>query len=406
MSSAHALLHRQRGVTLIELMVSLVIGLFLTLAVYTVMGNFESRRRTNTAGSELDKAGALAMAQIDRRLRSAGSGFAQASSFAYGCALHAAKSNTQILPAKAALAAPFASVKASVKPGDSGVFRLAPALILPGQTKPASSGKTSDVLVIMASAAAWGGVPAPFTEAATTDELKKTDVLTLANTLPFSSNDLVLLSDEQPAEAGGMAPCLVTQVSSSASTGSATSSLALAGDWYAAKVDNTSVTGYSDTGTATVLGNVGLGRLPEFVLVGVGDNNTLYTHDLLQTTDTPLQATAEGVFELHALYGIDTTADNTVDQWVSPSASGSGYELSDLSDGSSAAAGKLRNIKAIRVGLILRTALPERDEVSAASVTLFNDLNGLTHTRVLTDSERHYRYRTLESTIPLRNNIL
>lgn len=402
MSSAHALHHRQRGVTLIELMVSLVIGLFLTLAVYTVMGNFESRRRTNTAGSELDKAGALAMAQIDRRLRSAGSGFAQASSFAYGCALHAAKSGEQILPVKTALAAPFASVK----PGDSGVFRLAPALILPGQTKPASSGKTSDVLVIMASAAAWGGVPAPFTEVASTDELKKTDVLTLANTLPFSANDLVLLSDEQPAEAGGMAPCLVTQVSASASTGSATASLALGGNWYAAKVDQTAVTGYSETGTATVLGNVGLGRLPEFVLVGVGDNNTLYTHDLLQTTDTPLQATAEGVFELHALYGIDTDADNKVDQWVSPSASKSGYELSDLSDGSSAAAGKLRNIKAIRVGLILRTALPERDEVSAASVTLFNDLNGLTHTRDLTSSERHYRYRTLESTIPLRNNIL
>lgn len=396
MSRVHVLLHRQRGVTLIELMVSLVIGLLLTLAVYTVMGNFESRRRTNTAGSELDKAGALAMAQIDRRLRSAGSGFAQASSFAYGCALHAAKSGEQILPVKTALAAPFASVK----PGDSGVFRLAPALILPGQTKPASSGKTSDVLVIMASAAAWGGVPVPFTEAATTD------VLTLANTLPFSASDLVLLSDQQPAEAGGMAPCLVTQVSASASTGSATASLALGGNWYAAKVDQTAVTGYSETGTATVLGNVGLGRLPEFVLVGVGDNNTLYTHDLLQTTDTPLQATAEGVFELHALYGIDTDADNKVDQWVSPSASKSGYELSDLSDGSSAAAGKLRNIKAIRVGLILRTAMPERDEVSAASVTLFNDLNGLTHTRTLESSERHYRYRTLESTIPLRNNIL
>ncbi len=402
MRRAHALLPRQRGVTLIELMVSLVIGLFLTLAVYTVMGNFESRRRTNTAGSELDKAGALAMAQIDRRLRSAGSGFAQASSFAYGCALHAAKSGVQILPAKTALAAPFASVN----PGASGVFRLAPALILPGQTKPGGSGKTSDVLVIMASAAAWGGVPAPFTEAASTDELKKTNVLTLANTLPFSPNDLVLLSDEQPAEAGGVAPCLVTQVSASASTGSATSSLALAGDWYAAKVDQTAVTGYSETGTATALGNVGLGRLPEFVLVGVGDNNSLYTHDLLQTTDTPLQATAEGVFELHALYGIDTTADNKVDRWVSPSASGSGYALSDLSDGSLEAAGKLRNIKAIRVGLILRTALPERDEVSAASVTLFNDLNGLTHTRDLTSSERHYRYRTLESTIPLRNNIL
>ncbi|MCB4365662.1 PilW family protein [Hydrogenophaga taeniospiralis] len=396
MNFAHSLRHRQRGVTLIELMVALLVGLFLTLAVYMVMSNFESRRRTNTAGSELDKAGALAMAQIDRQLRSAGSGFAQAASFAYGCALHASKSDQQILPAKDALAAPFASVD----PGTLGVFRLAPALILPGQTTPGASGKASDVLVIMASAAAWGGVPAPFTEAA------QAAALTLANTLPFSRNDLMLLSDEQPAEAGGVAPCLVTQVSSSATTGSATNALALAGTWYSATVDKTAVTGYSETGTATVLGNAGLGRLPEFVLMGVGDNNTLYTHDLLQTTDTPLQATAEGVFELHALYGIDTNTDKKVDLWVSPTDSKSGYGLSDLSDGSLAAAGKLRNIKAIRVGLILRTALPERDEVSSATVTLFNDINGLTHTRDLTSSERHYRYRTLESTIPLRNNFL
>lgn len=397
MNFAHSLPHRQRGVSLIELMVALLVGLFLTLAIYMVMANFESRRRTNTAGSELDKAGALAMAQIDRQLRSAGSGFAQAGPFAYGCALHASKSGKQILPAKDELAAPFAGVD----PGaTAGVFRLAPVLILPGQTAPGVSGNPSDVLVIMASGAAWGDVPAPFTGAAQAAEL------TLANTLPFSPDDLVLLSDTQPAEAGGVAPCLVTQVSTSATTGSADTALALAGSWYSATVDTTAVTGYSETGTATVLGNVGLGRSPEFVLVGVGDNNTLFTYDLLQTTNTPLQATAEGVFELHALYGIDTNADKTVDQWVSPSASGSGYELSDLSDGSLAAAGKLRNIKAIRVGLILRTALPEREEVSAESVTLFNDLAGLTHTRELTSSERHYRYRTMESTIPLRNNFL
>ena len=397
MTRAHFLRHRQRCVTLIELMVSLLVGLFLTLAVYMVMANFESRRRTNTAGSELDKAGALAMAQIDRQLRSAGSGFAQASSFAYGCALHASKSSTQILPAKSALAAPFASVKPGATAGE---FRLAPVLILPGQTTPGASGKTSDVLVIMASAAAWGGIPAQFTEAA------QAAALTLANTLPFSTDDLVLLSDTQPAQAGGVAPCLVTQVSSSATTGSAANTLALAGTWYSATVDKTDVIDYSETGTATVLGNAGLGRLPEFVLVGVGDNNTLYTYDLLQTTDTPLQATAEGVFELHALYGIDTTADKKVDQWVSPSDSKSEYTLSKLSDGTPEAAGKLRNIKAIRVGLILRTALPERDAVSAASVTLFNDIDGLTLTRDLTSSERHYRYRTLESTIPLRNNFL
>jgi len=138
--------------------------------------------------------------------------------------------------------------------------------------------------------------------------------------------------------------------------------------------------------------------------VGVGDHDTLYTYDLLNISGTPLQASAENVFEMHALYGVDTNADGVIDAWVSPS-SGS-YTVSALTAGTSTAAGLLKNIRAVRVGLILRTALPERSTVNAATtLTLFSDISTtLTYTRTLDSTEQHYRYRTIEATIPLRNN--
>lgn len=390
----HAPARRQRGVTLIELMVTIVVGLMLTLAVYMVMTSFEGRRRTSNSGSELDKAGALAMTQLDRRIRSAGSGFMQASAYAYGCALHASKDNKVALPA-GALAAPFDKVD----PGDGG-FRLAPVLILPGQTTPGDSGSTSDVLVVMSAAPVWGAIPVSFSKSVEDGKMS------FGNSLPFQPSDMLLIADRQPSSEGGTSPCLVTQIASDAETGGTNGDVSVGGTWYADEVDEVVLADYSDTATAMVLGNPGLGRSPDFSVMGVGDHSTFFAYDLLQVTDTPLTAAAEGVFELHALYGVDTSGDSVVDAWLSPSVADSGYELKDLTDGSEAAAGKLRAIKAIRVGLILRTALPERDEVTGSDLALFSDLgDDLTFTRELTADERHFRYRVLESTIPLRNNL-
>jgi len=129
----------QAGVTLIEMMVALVISMVLSIAVMLVLSTFEGRRRTLGSTSDLDQTGALAMFQLDRWIRSAGSGLGQGSSFVYGCTLFAARSGHQILPATEPLPAPFATVD----PGSSGVFRLAPVLILPGQTRPGVSGHAS-----------------------------------------------------------------------------------------------------------------------------------------------------------------------------------------------------------------------------------------------------------------------
>jgi type IV pilus assembly protein PilW len=395
--------------TLIEMMVALVIGLILSLAIFSVMSVFEGRRRTVVAGSDLDQAAGVAMFQIDRWTRSAGTGFAAAASYGYGCELFAVDdSGGQILPMKTALPDPFAAVD----PGASGVFRLAPVLILPGQTSPGASnavtsGHVSDVLVLMSAGNGGSQVPTPFTAAATTASL------TVPNTLAFSGGDLVLLADRQPAATGGIAPCMVTQAGSATTSGAATA-MPLDGARHAASIDSASVGNYSMTGVAINLGNVSSARPPSFQLLGVGDNNTLYSYDLLQTSGTALQARAEGVFEMHALYGIGSTSDATVDAWVSP---GTGsYTVAALSAGTPAAAALLRTIRAVRIGLIMRTALPERSgsaagaasatATPATSLTLFSDLDDskLTYTRALAPAEQQYRYRTLEATIPLRNN--
>lgn len=383
---------RETGVTLIELMVGLLIGMLLSLAVFEVMATFEGRKRTLTSVNDIEHAGQLALYKIDSWLRSAGAGLPQSATYAYGCPVYASKSGTQVLPLTSTLAAPFASVN----PGTSGVFRAAPVLILPNQTTPGASGKTSDVLVVMI-ASGDSGTAVPFSESG----VATSSSLGLQNTVDFSANDLILVADQQSLASGARKPCMVEQVDSSFTTGSAPP-MALSGDYQAASISSASLTGFSSTSVAIKLGNVISGRTPPFLLLGVGDHNSLYSYDLLRTNDEGPQAQAEGVFEMHALYGVDTDNDGKVDAWVSPSTGD--YALSVLSAGDATAATRLDQIKAIRVGLILRTSLAEKDAVTTSSLTLFPDLGNLAYARSLSGDERYFRYRTMETTIPVRNN--
>jgi type IV pilus assembly protein PilW len=391
--------HSQRGVTLIEMMVALLIGTVLSIAVMLVLSTFEGRRRTLGSASDLDQAGALAMFQLDRWIRSAGSGLGQGSSFAYGCRLFAAKSGHQILPATA-LQPPFGSVD----PGAAGVFRLAPVLILPGQTTPGVSGQASDVLVVMSAGNDASQVPSLLSAPPTATQL------TLANLTEFSPGDVLLLADRQMSASGGPADCLVSQAASSLTTSGTGTALPLGADgaYYGASVGSASIAGFTDASVAFDLGAAtasGSSQPPSFQLIGVGDNDTLFGYDLLQVSGNVPQAQAEGVFEMHAVYGIDSTgnADNKVDQWVG-AGSASAYSVAALTDGSAAATGLLKNIRAVRVALVLRASLPEKTVVTPGPLTMFSDLSGLSITRVLTPAEQHYRYRVLESTVPVRNN--
>jgi type IV pilus assembly protein PilW len=395
--ATHSQARRQRGMALIELMVALTVGLLLTLAVAGLLTFTNASRRRTQGVNDINQIGAYAQLTLDKWLRSAGSGLAQSADYSYGCQLDVSKNGAQILPRTAALPAPFDQVTT----GSSGVFRLAPVLIAAGQSHPADSGQPSDVLLLMAGNAGLAETPTALTTLADTSSLP------LASTLGFSANDLLLVADRQTS-ASGMADCMLQQVASSFA-GSASApggaSLPLGGSYYTSAVSNAALTDFSTDASAMNLGNVVGGNPPGFLLVGVGAHSTLYSYDLLQTSATPLQAVADSVFELHALYGIDSSGDGHIARWVSP-ASGD-YTISALGDGSQAANARLQGIKGIRIGLIMRTTQPDASASAPPQLTLFADLgSSLTLTRTLSSDEQRYSYRTLETTVPLRNNLL
>lgn len=379
---------RMRGMTLIEMMVGLLIAMMLSLAVFAVMGTAESRKRAMTSVNDLNQAGDIALYLIDRWVRSAGSGVTQAAAYTYGCALHAARAGNQLLPLRGPLPRPFDGVDPAL------ASRFAPVLILPGQSAPGASGRRSDVLVVMGGAGGQGEAPVPFTEPARPASLK------LLTGIEFGAGDMLLLSDRSAA---GGSRCMLQQVASGF-TPAAGSTLPLGGAYHAAQIGGLALDSFSEHASAVNLGSATGPNPPSFLLLGVGEHNALQSYDLLATRGGRLQAQAEGVFELHALYGVDTRGDGTVGAWVSPD-SGE-YAATALADGSAAAAERLRRIKALRVGLILRTSQPEKAAVSDPSLKLFADLGALVRERALSNDERRFRYRTLEATIPLRNNML
>ena len=66
---------KQIGFSLIELLVAMIIGLIVSLAVYTVLTTFEERKRTSTSVNDISQSNTYALYLLDKKLRSAGSGF-------------------------------------------------------------------------------------------------------------------------------------------------------------------------------------------------------------------------------------------------------------------------------------------------------------------------------------------
>ena len=364
----------QQGFSLIELMVSVAIGLIVTLAITGVLVASEQRKRTSTSVNDVNQTGAYISYVLDKAIRSAGSGFSEKSAAVFGCALKATRGGTAILPA--ALPAPFTSFNATV--------RVAPVVIGKGQSL---SGQ-DDVLMVMAGN---GG----FAESAVkvTPGLADGSSLNLPNTLTFQNKDLLLL-------AGNSGDCLVTQVNGTPAAG--TQQLALGGTYF-----GTGVAAFDAGSLVIPIGNEA-SRPPQFRLLGVGANNTLFSHDLLQVASTAPLPLAEGVVQMHARYGVDSNGDGLLDTWADAKGD---FSPGSLLDGSEPARNRLRSIVAVRVGLVLRTALPELrgnlangEVVAPETLVLFQDLDGALQQKFITGADgAKFRHRTAEITIPVRN---
>lgn len=373
---------RQAGFTLIELLVAVTIGLVLTLAVTSVVSIGEAHKRTTTSTNDMDQSGAYAAYLLDRAIRSAGSGIVQSTQpidrGVFGCKLNAGA----MLPRATAFPAPFSGFLA----GATNTLRAAPVMIASGQS---SAG--SDVLVVMGGYAGAGGISRPVTNPGTAT------TLLLDNTIGIAAKDLLLVSQS------GTTDCLFEQV---ASVAGQTITLDSTATYYTAGTSNLIATLSNSTATyVTPLGSADAGNV-QFQLFGVGANNTLFSYDLLRTSGSDTaQAVADGVVSLRALYGLDTNGDGIVDAWADPSAAG--YDIATVMS----TPATIRQIMAIRVALVLRSTNYEKNAVSASSLTLFGDAKNAAGTSIkqtitLSSDDQHYRYRVIDSVVPLRNILL
>lgn len=80
---------RQRGISLIEMLVGLVIGIVCVLIILQVLSLWEARKRTTSSGNDAQISGTLGLYTIDRDLRLGGYGFGVAAADVMGCAVNA-----------------------------------------------------------------------------------------------------------------------------------------------------------------------------------------------------------------------------------------------------------------------------------------------------------------------------
>ncbi|SFD08237.1 PilW family protein [Collimonas sp. OK412] len=371
----------QGGLSLIELMVAMAIGLVVSLAIFSVISVSEARKRNTTGANDMNQNGAFALYQLDQAIRSAGTGFSQQYTLTFGCAINAKNSGKAMIP-PASLPDPFSNLTANI-----GAFRMAPVIISQDP-----NGKLSDTLIVMAGSAGYGEMPIESTSAPTASP----SALHLLNTLSFSAGQQLLLAERLGDSSGSLPACLIESVDTAYSGSASTGVLPLGGQFYTAGTDK-ALTSYSSNSVA-----LNLGFTPSLQLYGVGSNNALVAFDLLNGTATSVDQIADGVLEMHAIYGVDQANNGTI-AWTAPTGS---YAASALLDGSVDAGKRIAAIKAIRIGLITRSAVEDKNVVSPATLPFMFGDTDFPYAKTLNEAEQKFRYRVLDATIPLRNALV
>lgn len=375
---------KRRGLTLIELLVAIALSMLLMVAVSGVLVRQEGARRTLTSTNDVLLNGAHLSDQMDRLLRSAGSGFSQAWQSTFGCQLTVARGGVQLLPRAAAWPAPFATVPQGP--------RVAPVLVHAG-----AGTDGSDVIAVASGNSGLGEAPLRLLAGSAT-----ANSVRVPATIGLRQRDLILVAEQ------GRAGCMLQQAAVGFA-GGASQQIDFGADYGSGTIGTLNLADFGSVGEVSVvpLGNAA-GNTPSFQLLGISADRTLVALDMLRLAGgaaDPVAPLADGVIEMRVRYGIDTNDDRIVDQWVDPAATP--WTAAELMDGSAAAQANLYRILAVRVALVLRNATQERAAVTGASLVLFADLAvGLRHTRALTADEQRFRYRVMDFTVPLRNLML
>lgn len=389
---------RQAGLSIVEMMVGMVIGLIASLVIMQSFSSSEAYRRNISGAGDALQSAAIAAQRLDLIIQEAGAGLARGGQWVWGCRLRVDYKSNAILPSGSAYPAPFSSIPQTL--------RAVPAAIVSGGTK------DSDVIIVMAGDSASGNQGKYFSSPAGSSlvTVSPTIGVGLKSTAAAADFDLILTLQRKVATDPG--DCRVVQAASTmvAPTVVSDASLGLNVVTFNKLVPlNTTTYGTMESsiyeGKSGAAFHLGLRDTPNFAMLGVNSDSELLQYDLLQRTAT--QVVGENIFLIKARYGLDNGVggeinDNAVDEWVSPSESG--WTLADLMDGKLATQQRIGYIKAIRIAMVVRSSQPVASQSPMTSIKLFQDLgSSRQYSRSLTSDEQRYQYQVYEWVIPLRN---
>lgn len=368
-------LRSHAGFSMAEILVGMVIGLIGIVAMFQVMDNWDQRKRTAASGSDAQIAGSIAMYYLERDIRQSGNGFGNAASM--GCTVNA-----------------YDTVR-----GAAFTFPMVPLLIVDG-----AAGAPDQMVALYGNSAtasisqSFGTSGVACSPSATCKKMTSTssrggiqrgDLMFVTN---GATCGMIEITDNTNAD----------QLTVNHATGAYTNSQNVA-----ATARYNAAAGFTTaSGQLFSLGNL---NLPRRNVWQIANGKTLTATDDLHSTAAA--EIGEGIVDLQAEYGLDTTAtrDYLVDTWQAT------------------APGDWTRVIAIRVALLARSqqydkaAIPNyatcatdpaadpsscrRPSWAGGSFALTN-LDGTADSNPDSPNDwRHYRYSVYETTIPLRNMI-
>lgn len=372
------------GFTLIELMVGMLISLIGTLAMLSAFAFFEGQKRTTTAGNDAQQSGSFVTYELERQIRTAGSGLIQGKNYQIpGCPIVATNAGKTVLPV-ASFPAPFSAFP--------GAVQAIPVLIQ------YNSGNTTSATPVPDTIAVISGNPALRVFESGVQAATSPAALVLNNAIGINPGEFVLGSPS----AGN---CTLGQLGAQTATVPPT---------FAVVATTVPANGFVGAHYA-----FDLGAQPTVALYGVNTTvtpSTLDRYDVLASADAPI---ADGIVMIKGLYGVDdgaattlpgsgTVNDDVIDEWVQPT--GATWGIGALMAGTPAAVAAISQIKAVRIAVVAESELPERKAgtnfntpgyTGSGSVTLFPDLAAALQVKVTTSP--NFRYKVYDVTVPIRN---
>jgi type IV pilus assembly protein PilW len=389
MTASRPLPVAQRGVTLIELMIGMVIGLLAVLVIAQVTTVFEGRKRTITAGSDAQVNGALALQTLQRDVQASGYGTSEGG--ATGCRMVGQRAN---------MSSRFERT-------------LAPVIITDG----GDSGAPDSLDVLMSNHTDFA---LPSRVAGGHTRGSNVFVISANTNLGHHKGDLMLaVPVPTPDQTDTARYCSLFNLSAEPVAGSdqLVHDASADGPWNQ-DLSTTVFPGLLSTDVSYPAGSIllDLGTLVSrrYCLTGLGDAQcdtpaAQAPYQLRQVSfdSSTGQSVTDDLYpqivQLQAVYGIDTsaTADQVADVWTATSpTTASGW----------------RRVVAVRVAVVARSTQNEQRPNTAGQAWVTADLpvwypDGVTATPLHVekappgtgDDWRNYRYKVFETVIPLRN---